>query len=114
MHNKKVITDMIKVFKKRKHSSRMRTIDLPTVPVLAVTTRCQDDWGRGVGIPTPWDTNSPGYLTPGYLPSVRDLGPETLILQKDLGPELPNPLPHPVGRHTPVKTLPPRKFVGER
>ena len=92
----------------------MRTIRLPTVPVLAVTTRCQDDWGRGVGIPTPWDTNSSGYLTPGYLPSVRDLGPETLILQKRPGTRAAYPLtPTPTPwvdtrlwkRHLPVNSL---------
>ena len=32
--------------KTRQHSSRMPTVDLPTVLVLVVTTRCQCQWRR--------------------------------------------------------------------
>ena len=56
-------------FLTRKHSSRMRTVRLPTLRVLVVTTRCQYQWGKVVTHPTPW-TYSPTTLDIPTTPNI--------------------------------------------
>ena len=50
---------ILKKIETRKHFSRMRTIHLPTAPVLVAATRCQYLWGY----------NPPGFL-PHWIPTV--------------------------------------------
>ena len=89
----------LRIFDRRKHSSRMCTTRLPTVRVLVATTRCQW-WGGWVyQVPGPeaqeWVPIYSGHTQPwGTLP-MRIMS-----------------TPSPVNRHTPVKTLPSRNFEG--
>ena len=51
-------------FLTKKHSSRMRTVRLPTLRVLVVTTRCQYQWGKVVTHPHPTGHTHPPRIYP--------------------------------------------------
>ena len=73
----------------------MRTVHLPTVPVVAAT-RSPGVIGQGLGYPPTGYIPTPLWT---YPPHRRDQGPEIYT---------------PMDRQTLVKTLPFRKFVGGR
>ena len=78
----------------RRHSSRMRTARLPTIPVLVAATRCQH-WCGGLGISTALDTNHPGILTPPIftpLPLLGYLPPWILTPLEGTRDQIPTPL----------------------
>ena len=89
----------------RKHSSRIRTARLPTVPVLVDATRCQYHCGRRYTYPSLWDTYSQDTYPVDIYP--------TLVYLPPL-PRIPTPIPTPMEGTWDKIFLSPQRTWGQR